>query len=150
MKRMKLELKNVLAKMNNFDLLKSLYATFPMKFIEDFAVVKESHGGPNYEAVEDHLKVVHDATPEQIEEVRLYLAERKSIKHSLCEALADIAYIAGNNKYYSGDSRLDIANFIDWAKEFEYLNRGIEWGMEKDYIEEIERFTLAKINVSLP
>lgn len=141
---MKFKLKNVLAKMNNFDLLKDILATFPVKFTEDFAVENPAQGGPNYEAVEDHMKTVHNADEKQIEEIRLYLVERKDKTYSLCEAVADISQIATEMEYYSGNSRQDIADFISWAKEFEYINRGVEWGIEKDYMVEIEIFTRNK------
>ncbi len=141
MKPMKFKLKNVLAKMNNFDLLKDILVTFPVKFIEDFAVANPAQGGPNYEAVEDHVKTVHNADEKQIEEIRLHLAQRKKETYSLCEAVADIAYIAGVKGYYGGDSRQDVADFISWAKEFEYINRGVEWGVEKEYLDEIDAFT---------
>lgn len=36
--------------------------------------------------------------------------------YSLCEAVADISYIAGKEKYYSGNARADIATFIEWAQ----------------------------------
>lgn len=67
--------------------------------------------------------------------------------YSLCEAVADISYIAGNKKYYSGDSRSDIAKFIEWAKEFERINKSVNWGVDddKDYIESINEFALLKI-----
>ena len=68
--------------------------------------------------------------------------------YSLCEAVADIAFITGENGYYSGDSRIDIDNFITWAKEFEAINEGVEWGVDegKDYIQAIQLFAQHKIN----
>lgn len=70
---------------------------------------------------------------------------------SLCEAVADIAFIAGEQKFYSGDSRADISNFIEWAKEFEEINNGVEWGVDdgKDYIEAIHDFAHSKLNPTL-
>lgn len=67
--------------------------------------------------------------------------------YSLCEAVADIAFIAGEEKYYSGNARQDIADFIEWAKEFEKINEGVEWGVnsEMDYPDAIEEFTYSKI-----
>jgi len=67
--------------------------------------------------------------------------------YSLCEAVADIAYIAGYKNYYGGDSREDIAKFIGWAEEFERLNDGKEWGVdtEEEYIEAIHNFAESKI-----
>lgn len=66
---------------------------------------------------------------------------------SLCEAVADIAYLAGKEKYYTGDSRADMANFIEWAKEFEQINEGVEWGVtsELDYIDAITDFAYRKM-----
>lgn len=68
--------------------------------------------------------------------------------YSLCEAVADIAYIAGANNYKTENSRDSIAFFIQWAKEFEEINKGAEWGIntEKDYMEAIEDFAIEKIN----
>lgn len=53
------------------------------------------------------------------------------------ESLADIAYSAGINRYYSGDSRADMNNFIHWAKEFEDVNKDTDWH-EEDYMLAIE------------
>lgn len=58
----------------------------------------------------------------------------------LLETVADIAYLAGVARYYSGDSRADALRFIDWAQEFE----ASEYDKD-DYIGEIERFTARKI-----
>lgn len=68
--------------------------------------------------------------------------------YSLCEAVADIAFIAGQEKYYSGDSRKDIADFIEWAKEFEKINEGVRWGIDegKDYMDAISDFAAMKLN----
>lgn len=66
---------------------------------------------------------------------------------SLCEAVADIAYIAGHDKYYGGDSREDTANFIEWAKEFERIHEGEEW-IDKDYIDEITKFAHEKMGTN--
>ncbi len=63
----------------------------------------------------------------------------------LLEAIADIANIAGRAKYYGGDSRQDIADFIEWGKEFAKLHRDNDW-IKDDYIETIGRFTTAKLN----
>lgn len=85
--------------------------------------------------------------------------EYEEITNSLCEAVADIAFLAGDYKYYSGDSREDIASFIQWGKEFEKRWRGVEWGNDfekrwkdvewgvdtkNDYIEEITLFAEEK------
>ncbi|MEJ7823374.1 MAG: hypothetical protein WKF85_13710 [Chitinophagaceae bacterium] len=68
--------------------------------------------------------------------------------YSLCEAVADISYIAAKQNYRSEDSRDMINQFIEWAKEFEYLHKHIQWGVNSplDYIESIDYFTLFKIN----
>lgn len=67
--------------------------------------------------------------------------------NSLCEAVADIAFLAGEEKYYSGNARQDIADFIEWAKEFELINAGIEWGVNSDieYIDAITEFAYSKM-----
>lgn len=65
--------------------------------------------------------------------------------YSLCEAVADIAFIAGQKDYYSGDSRKDMADFIEWAKEFEEKHKGIEWGLDMDYIDSISEFAASKL-----
>ncbi len=64
----------------------------------------------------------------------------------LLEALADIAYLAGQKGFFSGDSRNDIAEFIIWAKEFEEVHDETDWD-EVDYIDTIEAFTLNKLRI---
>ena len=68
--------------------------------------------------------------------------------YSLCEAVADISYLAAKENYRTGDSREMITQFIEWVKEFEYLHKHIEWGINTplDYIESIDYFTMFKIN----
>jgi len=68
--------------------------------------------------------------------------------YSLYEAVADITYIAATENYRTNDSREMISQFIEWAKEFEYLHKHIEWGINSplDYIDSIYYFTLFKIN----
>jgi hypothetical protein len=65
-------------------------------------------------------------------------------KRKILETLADIAYIAGDKKYFSGDSRADINCFIYWANEFEKMNSKTDWD-EVNYILAIEAFASAKI-----
>lgn len=67
--------------------------------------------------------------------------------YSLCEAVADIAYIAGIENYEIEDSRRKFAQFIEWAQEFEWLHRKLEWGVnfEPEYIDSIYHFTIFKI-----
>jgi hypothetical protein len=66
--------------------------------------------------------------------------------YSLLEAVADIAYVAGAQKYYSGDSRTDLANYIRWGKEFESIWKNEVWGDgEADYMTEIEQFAMDKM-----
>lgn len=62
----------------------------------------------------------------------------------LLEAIADIACIAGEMKFYSGDSRADISNFIYWANEFETKNLKTNWE-EVNYILAIQEFAKEKI-----
>jgi hypothetical protein len=68
--------------------------------------------------------------------------------YSLCEAVADIAYIAAKNDYEIEDSRRKIEQFIEWAQEFEWLHRKVEWGVnfEPEYIDSIYHFTIFKIH----
>jgi hypothetical protein len=68
--------------------------------------------------------------------------------YSLCESLADIAYIAGKEDYEIEDSRRKFEQFIEWAHEFEWLHRNIEWGVnfEPEYIDSIYHFTIFKID----
>ncbi len=64
----------------------------------------------------------------------------KYSKLKLLETVADIAYMAGQQGYYSGDSRRDMADFIFWAKTFQKKHRETEWEIV-DYILLIEEFT---------
>lgn len=36
----------------------------------------------------------------------------------MMEVLADISYVAGEHGFSTGDSRLDVSLFIEWAKEW--------------------------------
>jgi hypothetical protein len=62
----------------------------------------------------------------------------------LIETVADISYIAGFKKHYSGNSRLDISEYIRWAKEFEQIHKDTDWDNE-DYMMVIEKY--AKDNI---
>ncbi|MBN8705274.1 MAG: hypothetical protein J0L62_05325 [Bacteroidetes bacterium] len=64
--------------------------------------------------------------------------------NKLHETIADIAYIAGHKKYYSGDSRADMIEIISWATEFEKIHKGNVW-YEQDYMIEIEKYADQKI-----
>lgn len=66
--------------------------------------------------------------------------------NKLLEALADIAYLAGQKGFFSGDSRNDINEFILWAKEFETIHDETDWD-EQDYHTAIEAFTLNKLRI---
>lgn len=72
----------------------------------------------------------------------------KAKVYSLCEAVADIAFIAAEENYQTEDSREKFAQFIEWAEEFEYLHRNVEWGVNflPEYIDSIEYFAMFKIN----
>lgn len=70
------------------------------------------------------------------------------ISQKLLETLADISYIAGYEKYYSGDSRADIREYIWWAEEFERIHANTNWD-KLDYILTIDAFTENKINMSI-
>lgn len=67
---------------------------------------------------------------------------------SLNEAVADITYIAGYRRFYGGDSRQDIGDFISWAQEFENIWKDKDWGADDtmdDYMDEIGKFANEKI-----
>jgi hypothetical protein len=69
----------------------------------------------------------------------------------LLETVADIGYMAGSIRYYSGDSREDVQQFIAWANEFETRRRVHANGMETygdggvNYMLAIEQFTMDKL-----
>ena len=67
--------------------------------------------------------------------------------YSLCEAVADIAFIASKENYKTADSRKIISQFIEWAQEFEHLHKNVEWGVNfpPEYIDSIYYFTIFKI-----
>lgn len=67
--------------------------------------------------------------------------------YSLCEAVADLAFIAAKENYETKDSREKFAQFIEWAKEFELLHKNVEWGVNflPEYIDSIELFAMFKI-----
>lgn len=67
--------------------------------------------------------------------------------YSLCEAVADIAFIAAKENYKTKDSREKFAQFIEWAKEFELLHKDVEWGINflPEYIDSIQHFAIFKI-----
>ena len=66
----------------------------------------------------------------------------------LLETIADISYIAGYEKHYSGNSRFDISEYIWWAKEFEQIHKKTDWDNE-DYMLAIEQFATEKIKQAL-
>jgi hypothetical protein len=68
--------------------------------------------------------------------------------NKLLEALADIAYLAGQKGFFSGDSRNDINEFITWAKEFEAVHEDTNWD-EVDYLTAIEAFTENKLRIDV-
>lgn len=68
------------------------------------------------------------------------------MNEKLFETIADIAYIAGVEGYYSGDSRADISDFIWWAKEFEKLHFDTNWG-DKNYMLEVEDYVKMKLQL---
>lgn len=67
--------------------------------------------------------------------------------YSLCEAVADIAFIAAKENYETNDSREKFAQFIEWSKEFELLHKNVDWGVNflPEYIDSIELFAMFKI-----
>ena len=68
--------------------------------------------------------------------------------NKLFEAIAGIAFIAGQKGFASGDSREDIAEFIRWAHEFETIHEDTNWD-EEDYVTAMEAFTLNKLRIDL-
>ena len=62
----------------------------------------------------------------------------------LIETIADIAYIAGENRFFSGDSRSDVSEFLRWAEEFQANNNFTNWD-EENYQLAIQHFTINKI-----
>ena len=64
--------------------------------------------------------------------------------YKLLETIADISFIAGENKFFTGDSRADVSEFIIWANEFEKKNSKTNWD-DVDYLLAIEEFTSQKI-----
>ena len=66
----------------------------------------------------------------------------------LFEAIADIAFMAGQKNFASGDSRADIAEFIGWAKEFEAMHEETNWD-DEDYVSAIEAFTANKLRIEV-
>jgi hypothetical protein len=66
----------------------------------------------------------------------------------LFEAIADIAFIAGQKGFHSGDSREDIAEIIRWGKEFEAVHEDTDWD-EVDYNEAVEAFAANKLRIDL-
>jgi hypothetical protein len=63
----------------------------------------------------------------------------------LLEIVADIAYSAGEEKFFSGNSRQDISEFIRWAGQFEQQHKETDWHRE-DYILAITDFAKEKIS----
>jgi hypothetical protein len=61
----------------------------------------------------------------------------------LLETLANIAYIAGYKRYYSGTYQDDINEYISWAEEFEFIHKNTNW-KKQNYRLEIEQFTKEK------
>ncbi|MEL1245150.1 hypothetical protein AAEO56_12810 [Flavobacterium sp. DGU11] len=68
--------------------------------------------------------------------------------YKLFEAIADIAFIAGQKGFFSGDSREDIAEIIRWGKEFEAVHEDTDWD-EMDYNTAIEAFAANKLRIDL-
>ncbi|MCA0446601.1 MAG: hypothetical protein LCH54_10270 [Bacteroidetes bacterium] len=64
--------------------------------------------------------------------------------YRLYETIADIAYIAGYKKYYSGDSRVDMSEIISWATKIEEIHKENEW-YDQDYMIEVEKYADQKI-----
>jgi len=68
--------------------------------------------------------------------------------NKLFESIADIAFMAGQRGFCSGDSRSDVAEFIKWGKEFEDIHEDTDWD-EVDYVETIEAFMNTKLRIDM-
>lgn len=68
-------------------------------------------------------------------------------QYSMYEAIIDITLQVSYRKFISVNSRLLVEHIVEWAKEFEELNKDIEWGIttELDYMDAIEQFADIKI-----
>ncbi|MGE5433047.1 MAG: hypothetical protein ACM3QX_18360 [Syntrophomonadaceae bacterium] len=66
--------------------------------------------------------------------------------YSLCEAVADLALNAGEFKLHEmiHDSRQLISDIIQWARDFEEAHKKTNWGIDADYIEEIDKYFAGK------
>lgn len=93
-----------------------------------------------------------DANPESVKSCKRHNGKtdcttgESTEQTRLLETATDIAYIAGGRKYYSGDSRADIATFVEWARAFEALRvvdseTCEETFMGKDYMTAVEEWT---------
>ena len=73
---------------------------------------------------------------------------KKKKVYALCEAVADITEIATSEGFSVPDSRYRLSIYIEWAQEFQWLHRKVEWGVDSpcDYMEAIEYFTVFKMN----
>ncbi len=69
-------------------------------------------------------------------------------ENKLFESIADIAFIAGQKGFFSGDSRADISEFINWAKEFEAVHEDTNWD-ETDYKDTVEAFAETKLRIDI-
>lgn len=68
------------------------------------------------------------------------------MKLQILETVADIAYLAGQYGYYSGNSRDDMQTFISLAEKFEEKYKNVDWEdlpkEHPDYMEAVEYFTI--------
>jgi hypothetical protein len=129
---------------------KQLGSAKPSEYADDFLYKHIPKGSPaklakKAPAKKVPAKKVPAKKAPEIKSLRELPKELKDKIYSLNEVVADIAYIAGVQKYYGGDSREDISDFISWAKEFEKKHEKVEWGVDKEYIDTIEDFAYGKI-----
>lgn len=66
--------------------------------------------------------------------------------YSLCEAVADLSAMLAVSPLLPQDSRESCSLCIEWAQAFELAHAGHVWGETdaRDYIEELEKFFVAK------
>jgi len=69
-------------------------------------------------------------------------------ERSLLEAAVDIAYNLGaaHRKLAEHDSRENVSRIIDAARKFEDDFAEVEWGVDAEYIDEIDRYSQSLID----
>ena len=68
-------------------------------------------------------------------------------QYSLCEAVSDISMSMGHYGFRYPDSRVSVSKSIEWAEEFEKINRDREW--DGEYIDAIDAFSVKKMKEAI-